>query len=148
MPDGVGRSAHYSGRFVFKREARCGKACLTIGRRCDICHQHGNGHWSYPSGHRADGTRNRHTLLKIDITDQPCLIVAGALCLDAVDPDIDHRRTGFDPVALDHFGSPDSADKKIGLPAKSGKVFGSAMGRRNGCIGCQKQSGHGLAEQI
>lgn len=74
--------------------------------------------------HRPDTSRNRRNRTgdfadtgKFNIANQ---FGASILFLDAVDADIDHRRTRFDPVAFDHFRAAYSSDENIGLAAFSG----------------------------
>src|SRR5688500_14870184 len=58
-------------------------------------------HRPHPARYWRDRARNLRRLLVGHIPDQPPLPI---LRVDAVDADIDHRRTRLGPVAADHLG--------------------------------------------
>ena len=67
---------------------------------------------------------------------------------EAVDADVDDRRAGLEPVALDHFGAADGGDDDVGAADDVGQVAGAAVGDGDGAAFAEQQQRHRLADDV
>src|SRR5262245_30265323 len=83
-------------------------------------------------------------VLVIAVADNATL----AVLLDAVDADIDHRRTRLEPVALDEARLSDRRDQEIGPPAHRAEIAGPRMGDGDRGILLKQELRHRLADDV
>ena len=74
-----------------------------------VYQQHRSGHRANAAGDRRDGIGDLLDSVEIDVTDQ-------ALVIEAIDPDVDDRRSRLDMGSRDHPRHPDGRDEDVGFP--------------------------------
>ena len=74
-----------------------------------------------PPGTGVIAARHGFRLIESNIADQPRL--AAVLGFQSVHPDIDHRRTRFNPITAHHLGAPDRGHQNISAAAHLGEVL-------------------------
>ena len=84
-----------------------------------IMQQTRNRHGAYTAGHGGDAACHFLTRCKITIADQFVFAVA----LNAVYPYVNHARTGFYPIAFDHFRAAHGGDDEVGAAHDGGQIF-------------------------
>ena len=120
---------------------------MAVSRNKRVPQQHSNCHWTDTARYRGDRTRDFARAAKVDVPDKPALFLA-RFGWQSIDPDIDHRRTGFEPFGLDHFCSAYRSDNDICAAHDSGQILRAAMSDGDRGISIEQQLRHRLPDNV
>jgi hypothetical protein len=107
----------------------------------------GNSHRPNATWHRRNGTGNFRRFRIGDVANKARGTRAFGGIIDAVDPDIDHRRAGLYPSALDHLWTAHGWDQNVGRATDRSEVACARVGQRNRAIFGEKQETRRLSDQ-